>query len=156
MELLADYKNGREARSYPVMKDISGLSDFDMIIVLAGDEGSVRTWVEQLSIKPETRLLFATPASVEPFAKPYVQGPPAAQTGLETRFVKPQGLISGLNGASQYEQLLRERNITTERGLNLNQRLNAQSFAVLALVLILVGVNIYYIALHIRNRRGGE
>jgi hypothetical protein len=151
---LPDYKKGAQASSYPVMQGINGLQDFDMIIVLAGNDGSVRSWVEQLSIQPNARLLLVTPSAVEPFAQPYVFGPPAADTQNIGKFTRPQALLTGLNGAAQYQQLLLDRNISSDRSVNLLQRLNAQTFAALGLVLIIIVVNVVYLSTELRNRRG--
>ncbi|MEI7553787.1 zinc ribbon domain-containing protein [Candidatus Chlorohelix sp.] len=151
---LPDYKKGAQASSYPVMQGINGLQDFDMIIVLAGNEGSVRSWVEQLSIQPNARLLLVTPSAVQPFAQPYVFGPPAAEAGSFGKFTRPQALLTGLSGAAQYQQLLLDRNISSDRNVNLLQRLNAQTFASLGLVLIIIVVNVVYLSAELRKRRG--
>ena len=152
-----DYKNGWPASSFPVMAGINGLADFDLIVILAGDESSVRVWVEQAGIQPGARLLLATPAAVEPFAQPYAQGITTARPELVGKTVRVQGLVAGLNGATQYAQLLRDRNLEPASRLsNLNSRLNAQNFAVLMLVGILVVVNVYNAVQMIRRRRGAE
>ncbi len=152
-----DYKNGWLASNFPVMQGINGLADFDLIVILAGDESSVRVWVEQAGIQPGARLLLATPAAVEPFAQPYAQGITTARPELVGKTARVQGLVAGLNGATQYAQLLRDRNLEPASRLsNLNVRLNAQNFAVLALVGILLVVNIYNAVEMIRRRRGAD
>ncbi len=145
---LSDYRYGRPASEYALMNGLNSLADFDLIVVLAGDEGGVRTWVEQFGVRPGSRLLFATPAAVEPLARPYAQGLPSASGELRTteKQVRARGLLAGLNGAAQYDQLLRDKlNLQTNQNLNLQGRLSAQSLAALLLILAVVVANLYYL-----------
>ncbi|HEX2914021.1 MAG TPA: hypothetical protein VH186_24670 [Chloroflexia bacterium] len=150
---LYDYKNNQQAATTPVMQGINSLADFDLIIVLAGDEGSVRTWVEQLGIQPGARLLFGVPSAVEPLARPYAQGLSTASQEIRSTEHQPRAasLLAGLSQTSQYEQLLRDQlNLKTDQRTSLEGRLSAQSLAALLLALIVIGVNVYFF---VRKRR---
>jgi hypothetical protein len=146
---LTDYKKHKRAGDMPVMQGINALSDFDLIIVLAGDEGDVRTWVGQFGIQPGAHLLFGTPAAVEPLARPYALGLATANQEIRTteKEVRAKALLAGLSGTAQYDQLLRDKySLKTDQSLSLEGRLSAQSLAALLLVLIVVGANVIYLA----------
>ncbi len=145
---LREYKNGRQAGETPAMQGINSLADFDLIIVLAGDEGGVRTWVEQFGIQPGARMLFGVPAAVEPVAKPYALGLTTATQEIRSteKQVRGRGLLAGLSGTVQYGQLLRDKlNLRTEPKLSLEERWSAQGLAALLLVLIVVVANVVYL-----------
>ena len=145
LNTLSDYRQGRPASEYPLMNGLDSLSKFNLIIVLAGDETGVRTWIEQFGITPGSKLLLGVPNAVGPIAQPYAFAPPSADANLQGQLVRAQGLVVGLNGATQYQQLLEEnKNLPTDSKLNLNQRLTAQSLGALLLVVIIVVANIVY------------
>ncbi len=145
LNTLSDYRQGRPASEYPLMNGLDSLAKFNMIVVLAGDETSVRTWIEQFGITPGSKLLLGVPNSVGPIAQPYAFAPPSADANLQGQLVRAQGLVVGLNGATQYQQLLEEnKKLPTDSKLNLNQRLTAQSLGALLLVVIIVVANIVY------------
>ncbi len=144
---LHDYKNNRRAADLLVMQGLNSLKDFDMILVLAGDEGSVRTWVEQFGIQPGARLLFAVPAAVEPVARPYAQGrvvngpprPGEPQTNA-------RALLAGLNQTAQYEGLLSANlNLPNSQHLNSGARLGAYSLAALLLIAVILAGNLVWL-----------
>jgi hypothetical protein len=145
---LTDYKNLQRAGDTQAMQGINSLADFDLVIVLAGDEGSVRTWVEQFGIQPGSGLLFGVPSAVEPLARPYAQGLPSADPNLRTteKQVRARAMLAGLSGTAQYDQLLRDKlNLITDQNLSLASRLSAQSLAALLLVLIVLVANVVYL-----------
>lgn len=146
MDTLNDYKFGRIASSYPIMSGLSSLSNFDLVVVLAGDESSVRTWVEQFGIMPGAKMLLGVPTSVGPVAQPYAFAAPSADVNLAGHLVRPQGLLVGLDGTTQYQQLLQDKGLPADTKINLSQRLTAQSLGALLLVLIIVIANIVYLA----------
>lgn len=141
---LPDYNNDQPASSYPAMSGINSLSDFNLVVVLAGDETSVRTWIEQFGIRPGANLLLGVPSSVGPMAQPYAFAPPSANVNLQGSLVRAQGLIVGLDGVAQYQQLLSDKNIVIDTRISSGQRLTAQSLAALLLVVVLVVANIIY------------
>jgi hypothetical protein len=143
---LTNYRTGQPARDYEPMAGLNALSDFNLIVVLAGDESSVRTWVEQAGIQPGANLLLGVPQAVEPVARPYAQGLESAQQQTLTteRTPRSAALLAGSSQTVQYDQLLRQRNVVTDQRTTLDNRLRAQSVAAIFLILVIVGVNIYY------------
>jgi hypothetical protein len=142
---LSDYRAGQKASAYPVMQGINSLNDFNAVVVLSGDESNVRTWIEQFGIQPAARLVFGTTAAVAPMARPYLILPPSAQANVSSNYPRAQGLIDGLNGTSQYLQLLKGDGIKTDSKLNIDERLTAQSFVIILLVLAVVVANVVYL-----------
>ncbi|MEI6045867.1 MAG: hypothetical protein WCS37_16080, partial [Chloroflexota bacterium] len=141
---LNDYKAGKRANSFPVMSGINSINDFDAVVVLAGDENSVRMWIEQFGIQSRLALLYGTTAAVAPMARPYLLEPPSAQPNLFSNYPRVHGLLEGLNGTAQYQQLLKNNDIKIDSKLNLDKRLAAQTLAVLLLVLAVVVANVVY------------
>ncbi len=144
MGSIRDYKQNRLASEIKAMDGINSLNDFDLVIVLAGDEGSVRNWVEQFGVRPNAQLLYGVPAAVAPMARPYLLGPSSAQPNLSSNYSKVLGLLEGLNGTAQYQQLLRDNNIKADSKLSLDSRLFAQSLAAILLILAVIVANIVY------------
>ncbi len=142
---MLDYRENAPASTTPVMSGINGLADFDLVIVLAGDEGNVRSWVEQIGVQPGSHILFGTPAAVEPLARPYTLNPnPALRNDTQAR---SRGLIAGLNQTTQYAQLLSDnRQIKTDDKLDLNRRLSAQTLGALLLIVVVIVANVWYLA----------
>ncbi len=150
---LTDYKNGQRASGLAATSGINSLNDFDLIVVLAGDEGSVRAWVEQVGVQPGARLILGVPLAVEPIARPYAQGLSTANPNRLTGETQPRvpALLAGLNQTAQYDQLLQDKlKLKTDPTVSLEGRLSAQSLAALLLVVVIIVGNIVYLA---RRRR---
>ncbi len=150
---LTDYKNGQRASGLAATSGINSLNDFDLIVVLAGDEGSVRAWVEQVGVQPGARLILGVPLAVEPIARPYAQGLSTANLTRLTGETQPRApaLLAGLNQTAQYDQLLQDKlKLKTDPTVSLEGRLSAQSLAALLLVVVIIVGNIVYLA---RRRR---
>ena len=144
---LNDYRNGAPVTSSQVLNGINSISDFNLIIVLAGDEGSVRAWVEQVGIAPGSQMILATPAAIEPLARPYAIVPNADTTLEANTQVRARGLIAGLSGAAQYDQLLFDQlNVHGASGLDIDRRLSAQTLAALLLIVVVIVANGVYLA----------
>jgi hypothetical protein len=141
---LSDYRENKLASSYPIMQGLDSIAQFDQVIVLAGDETNVRTWIEQFGISREATVLIGVPSSVGPLAQPYAVAPPAASSETRGRLVLAKGLIVGLSGASQYQQLLQDKGLLSDSHVNLNQRLTTQGLGALLLIVILIVANIVY------------
>ena len=146
LNTLNDYRQGQVVSSYPIMNGLTSLSQFDMVVVLAGDELSMRTWIEQFATTSGAKLLLGVPSSVGPVAQPYAFGPPAADAGQQGQLARPYGLLVGLNSTVQYDQKLQDKGLVTDTKVNLKQRLTAQSFGALLLIVIVVVTNIIYFA----------
>jgi hypothetical protein len=80
--------------SYPIVQNISKLSDFGLLVVITAGTDSARTWVEQAGpYLGDTPLALVLSAGVEPLLQPYAIG------------VEPQvdNILSGLSVAYVYE-----------------------------------------------------
>jgi hypothetical protein len=150
---LTDYKNGQRAGDLAATAGINSLTDFDLIVVLAGDEGSVRTWVEQVGVQPGAHMVLGVPQAVEPVARPYAQGLTTANPGQMSGETQPraQALLAGLNQTAQYDQLLQDKlNLKTDPTVGVEGRMTAQSLAAILLIVVIVVVNVIYL---VRRRR---
>lgn len=150
---LTDYKNGQRAADLAATSGINSLNDFDLIVVLAGDEGSVRAWVEQVGVQPGSRLILGVPLAVEPVARPYAQGLSTASQDRRTSETQPRAkaLLAGLNQTAQYDQLLLDKlKLKTDPTASLEGRLSAQSLAALLLIVVIIIGNVLYL---VRRRR---
>lgn len=150
---LTDYKNGQRASTLAATRGINSLNDFDLIVVLAGDEGGVRSWVEQVGVQPGVRLIMGVPLAVEPVARPYAQGLSTASPDRRTTETQPraQALIAGLNQTAQYDQLLQDKlKLKTDPTASLEGRLSAQSLAALLLIAVIIFGNLVFLT---RRRR---
>jgi hypothetical protein len=127
-----DYQQIQRLDSYPILQggNIRGAKDFALVIDLASDEAELRNWIEQVGARTNVPIVAAVPQSLDPIARSYnrVRG-----TGL-------QAVVSGTNGALQYNrQLLQAGRNTGQMSLSeLTDRLNAQSVAQLLVALVIV------------------
>ena len=127
-----DYQQIQRLDSYPILQqgNIRGARDFALVIDLASDEAELRNWIEQVGARTDVPLIAAVPQSLDPIARSYnrVRG-----TGL-------QAVVSGTNGALQYNrQLLQAGRNTGLMSIDeLTDRLNAQSVAQLLVALVIV------------------
>lgn len=127
-----DYQQIQRLDSYPILQQgtVRGAKDFALVIDLASDEAELRNWIEQVGARTNVPIVAAVPQSLDPIARSYnrVRG-----TGL-------QAVVSGTNGALQYNrQLLQAGRNTGQMNINaLTDRLNAQSVAQLLVALVIV------------------
>ncbi len=81
----------------PAVADIETLSDFSLIVLIAGSPAATRGWVEQAQLNaPDVPMIAVVSAAAEPLARPFLESVP------------PQldGLVVGLGGAAVLEQQL--------------------------------------------------
>ncbi|HVF98753.1 MAG TPA: hypothetical protein VND68_02850, partial [Chloroflexia bacterium] len=127
-----DYQQIQRLDTYPILRqgNIKGARDFALVIDLASDEAELRNWIEQVGARTGVPIIAAVPQSLDPIARSYnrVRG-----TGL-------QAVVSGTNGALQYNrQLLQAGRNTGQMNIDaLTDRLNAQSVAQLLVALVIV------------------
>ena len=127
-----DYQQIERLDTYPILRqgNIKGARDFALVIDLASDEAELRNWIEQVGARTGVPIIAAVPQSLDPIARSYnrVRG-----TGL-------QAVVSGTNGALQYNrQLLQAGRNTGQMNIDaLTDRLNAQSVAQLLVALVIV------------------
>ncbi len=75
---------------------IVSFDDLDLIITITGDHEHVRWWIEQVGTQSRVDLLAAVSTSAVPYLMPYYDTRGTGQLA---------GILSGLSGAVQYEQL---------------------------------------------------
>lgn len=110
----------------PMMKDVTKLSDFDLIVALNGS--GVAPWVRQAYTKNKVPLIFGVMAVMAPGTVPYVQSKQAI------------AVLTGLKGAAEYETLMNSPGPATAS-------MDAQSMAHLLVIGFIVLGNIgYYLA----------
>jgi hypothetical protein len=124
--------------SYPIVENISRLSDFGMVVVITAGTDSARTWVEQAGpYLGDTPMALVLSAGVEPLLQPYAIG------------VEPQvdSILSGLPVAHVYEGYM---------GLEGTARTNWDAFGSMLTVveLTLIGGSVYGLVRYILRAMG--
>jgi hypothetical protein len=80
----------------PVLRDVSALSDFGMVAVLAAGTDTARTWAEQASPWLDGRpLVMVLSTGAEPLIRPY----------FESQDPQVDGILAGLPAAVAYEEI---------------------------------------------------
>lgn len=80
----------------PLLRDVTGLTDFGMVIVIVSGTDSARVWAEQAPPwLGETPLLMVLSAGAEPLVRPY----------FEALHPTVNGILTGLPAGVYYEQL---------------------------------------------------
>jgi hypothetical protein len=120
-------------KSLSALTNVRGLADTALTIEIAGDEGSLKDWVEQ--VQAPTRLPLAAIVSA--------QAEPQARTYRDARQVT--AVLSGLVRAAEYELLSNSPGRATAS-------LDAQSFAHIALALLIVAGNIAFLMSRARKK----
>lgn len=92
-----------EAREYPLTRDIVSLRDFDYALVYATGLGYVVNWINYAQGPCGLKLGAALPGQMAPDVYNYVN------SGQLT------GLMGGLVGAAEYEQLLKDHGLVLQR-----------------------------------------
>jgi hypothetical protein len=86
------------------LQNVSQLSDFALIVVMADNPNTAQTWIEQVQPRMNDRPMIAVvSAQVEPMIRPY----------YDRQDAQLSGLISGLLGGVSYEVLSRDNLATT-------------------------------------------
>ena len=85
-----DYRQ-QKLDELPVMQDVNGIQDVDLLIEFAAQYSTLQWWIEQAGSLYQIKVMAAVSAAVEPMARPYYHSG------------QLEGLISGLPGAAQYE-----------------------------------------------------
>ena len=75
---------------------ISSFDDLDLIVTVTGDHTHVQWWIEQVGTQTRVDLLAAVSTSAVPYLMPYYDARGTGQLA---------GILSGLSGAVQYEQM---------------------------------------------------
>ncbi len=92
---LTDFGGSAKVWETSLMGSVQALSDFGLILLITDAPESARAWVEQTrGYAGAVPMLAAVSAGAEPLVRPYYEADPPQISGL----------VSGLRGATQYEQ----------------------------------------------------
>jgi hypothetical protein len=86
---------GSPVSDLEVMTGVTAIQDFDLILVLAAGQDTLRWWIEQAGTPYDIPLAAGVSASIEPLARPYYEAESRQLTGL----------AGGVPGAAAYEAL---------------------------------------------------
>ncbi len=86
-----DYRDGELVNTRAVAQGVTDLSSVALVIELAGDESTLRTWVEQITAGAGVPTVAGVSAATAPYARPYLDSG------------QLQALLEGLPGAAEYE-----------------------------------------------------
>lgn len=129
-----DFAQSRPLDQYGSFASVRKLQDVQAVVELAGSEDVLKMWMEQVQPRAGVRIVASVSAGVEPKARAYLGARQlAAMTG-------------GLVGAARYEIL------SNRPGLAVTS-INAQSAAMIVLVLLVVLGNIVFWVSRFRGRR---
>jgi hypothetical protein len=115
-----DYRNGMAVRGYPVAQGVNDLSAVGLVVELAGDESTLRTWVEQITVRADVPVVAGVSAATAPYAWPYLDSG------------QLQALLVGLPGAAEYEGQADQQGRAVD---SLGSQVAAQSVVVLLILL---------------------
>jgi len=115
-----DYRNGLAVSRYPVAQGVNDLSAVGLVVELAGDESTLRTWVEQITVRADVPVVAGVSAATAPYAWPYLDSG------------QLQALLVGLPGAAEYEGQANQRGRAVD---SLGSQVAAQSVVVLLILL---------------------
>ena len=127
-----DYREGQPVSQYPIAQGVGNLSAVRLVIELAGNERTLQTWVEQMSVRTRVPLAAGVSAATLPYAQPYLDSG------------QLRALLVGLPGAAEYEARIGRAGDATD---SLGSQVAAQASIVL---LILLGNLVHLVS------RGGK
>jgi len=73
---------------------MADLSSVDLVVELAGDASTLRTWIEQITAQADIPVVAGVSAATAPYARPYLDSG------------QLQALLVGVPGAAEYEAQL--------------------------------------------------
>jgi hypothetical protein len=128
-----DFRNTYPSAQYasvwdtPILKPVQQLSDFAVIVLVAASPESVRGWLEQVrAVNPPPAVVAAVSAGADPLVRPYYESG------------QLQGMVTGILGAAQYESQ------AGVAGAASGIFWDTLGFGLLAVILLLIGGNVYY------------
>ncbi len=128
-----DLAQGRPLDQFTAFAGIRRLQDVQLVVELAGTEDALKMWMEQVQPRVGVRIVAAVSAGVEPKARVYLGAHQLA------------AITSGMVGAARFEIL------SNRPGLAVAS-INAQSAAMVVLILIVVLGNIVFWVSRARRR----
>ncbi len=126
--------NGALWGALPLSKQVRGMEDLALTVVLVGDEATLRAWMEQVQPNVTTPIIAATSAQLEPQARNYVN---ARQL---------QASLRGLTGAAELELLSNQTGQAVKT-------VDALSFVMLALAGIIIAANVLWVMRRGKGRK---
>jgi len=125
---------GTPLDSIPMLKGISSLKDIDMIICVSAGYPGIKEWIQQIATRYDTVIGGGVTAVSGPEMYPYIQSGQLV------------GLLSGMKGAAEYEQLVGRPGLGTAGMV-------AQSSVHVMVVIFIIFANIVYFLEKRRARR---
>jgi hypothetical protein len=89
-----DWVRGRPLAEYPMLRQHAGVQQFDLLVVLADNEPALRRWIGQIGSRYGLKMAVGLSALAAPPAQPFLRSGQLA------------GMLSGVPGAAEYEELL--------------------------------------------------
>jgi hypothetical protein len=127
---------GTPVRALPVMRDVERLGDFSLLVLVGSGFPGPYEWVPQVQGRFIDRIVAATTSVMAPDLIPFLGSGQLV------------GLVGGMSGAAQFEQL-----VGIEGGIG-SRGMDAQSFAHLLIILAIVLANVAWFTSG-RRQRGG-
>ncbi|UCC61835.1 MAG: hypothetical protein JSV36_13695, partial [Anaerolineae bacterium] len=90
----SDYQSGLPVNQYAVAQGVTDLSSVDLVVELAGDASTLRTWIEQITAQADRPVVAGVSAATAPYARPYLNSG------------QLRALLVGVPGAAEYEAQL--------------------------------------------------
>lgn len=128
----SDYRDGQPVSQSAIAQGVNDLSSVSLVVELAGDESTLRTWVEQITARTGVPVVAGVSAATAPYVQPYLDSG------------QLQALLVGLPGAAEYEAQAGRKGKAID---SLGSQVAAQAVIVL---LILLGNLVHLVT------RGGE
>ncbi len=126
----------------PIMRGIDNLRNMDLIVSVASGYPGLREWIQYAAVPGRIPIIGGAVAVMSPELFPYVPG-------------QCKGLLAGIKGAAEYEQLLIERYPQLDRpeARTALDRMGPQTAAHFAIMALIVLGNAMYL-LERRRERG--
>ncbi len=86
-----DYRGGQPVSQSAIAQGVNDMSSVSLVVELAGDKSTLRTWVEQITARTGVPVVAGVSAATAPYAQPYLDSG------------QLQALLVGLPGAAEYE-----------------------------------------------------
>jgi len=133
---------GTPADSLPLLRNVRNYDDVALLLDLAGSQ-VISTWIVYAGVQYHAVVGTGLTAVTAPDYYPYLQ------TGQLV------GMLSGMKGAAEYEQLIVERGYHPRKGLA-SRAMNAISVSHIVTMLLIIMGNIAFLAARRAGKRDGE
>ena len=130
---------GTPVDDLPLMRSVHNYNDIGLVIALSGT-GIVETWITYAVGRYGATYAMGVTAVMASGYYPYIN------TG------QSKGLLGGMKGAAEYEQLLLDNHLASRLGDG-SKGMNSQSMAHLLIITLILLGNIHYFVFHRRERR---